>query len=285
MYSSLYVANAGEIEGVFHGENMLALTLSEQQQKFLNENKRLLLTHIANDGNGELLMLRSLDSASDSVLVAVLNPEYLWNIIIKQTDQFCIVIQQKSFLYCSNQHLETANNKQLNDALRTNNKDELQEVDSDNETYLANVWELFLEGSFGMAPLSIVYLMPKKEALQDYTYFVDAFPGAIAITLLLVFVFSSIQMRRSLKPLMALTKSAKHLMAGDFSKAIEIDSNDEFDALATTFNDMSERINEQFDKIKTLAKIDRLILSTPDADYIAEVLLEFIPTVIAADNV
>ncbi len=284
MFSSLYVANAGEIESVFHGENVLALTLSEQQQKYLNENERLLLMDTSNGNHGELLMLHSLDSASDSVLVAVLNPEYLWNIIIKQTDQFCIVIQQKSFLYCSNQHLKTANNKQLTDVLRTNNKDELQEVDADNETYLANVWELFLEGSFGMAPLSIVYLMPKKEALQDYTYFVDAFPGAIAITLLLVFVFSSIQMRRSLKPLMALTKSAKNLMAGDFSKAIEIDSNDEFDTLATTFNDMSERINEQFDKIKTLAKIDRLILSTPDADYIVEVLLEFIPTVIAADN-
>lgn len=284
MYSSLYVANAGEIAGVFHGENMLALTLSEQQQKYLNENERLLLMDTSNGNHGELLMLRSLDSASDSVLVAVLNPEYLWNIIIKKTDQFCIVIQQKFFLYCSNQHLKTANNKQLNDALRTNSKEELPEVDSDNETYLANVWELFLEGSFGMAPLSIVYLMPKKEALQDYTYYVDAFPGAIAITLLLVFVFSSIQMRRSLKPLMALTKSAKNLMTGDFSKTVELDSNDEFGALAATFNDMSDRINDQFNKIKTLAKIDRLILTTPDADYIAEVLLGFIPTVISADN-
>jgi len=284
MYRSLYVVNAGEVESVLYGEKLFSLTLSEQQQKFLNKNGRLLLMHASNDAHNELLMLRSLEHASNRVLVAVLNPEYLWKIVIKQTDQFCIAFQNKFFLYCSSQRLEIDNNNQLNEALRATNKDKLQEVDSDSGTYLVNVWEVFLEGSFGMAPLSIVYLMPKKEALQDYTYYVDAFPGAIAITLLLVFVFSSIQMRHSLKPLMLLTKAAKNLVAGDFSKTVELDSNDEFGSLATTFNDMSGRINRQFKKIKAMAKIDRLILSTPDADYIAEVLLEFIPTVVAVDN-
>ncbi len=284
MYSSLYIVNTGKVESVIYGEEVYPLSLTEQQQKYLNENKRLLLTQISTGNHSELLMLRSLGSASDRVLVAVLNPEYLWNIIIKHTDQFCIATQQNLFLYCSSQELETEDNKQLNDALSISNKDELQEIHVQSEIHLANTWELFLDGGFGMASLSIIYLMPKKEALQDYTYYTNAFPGAIAMTLLLVFVFSSIQMRRSLKPLMELTNAAKNLVAGDFSKTVELNSNDEFDSLATTFNEMSKRINGQFNKIKTLAKIDRLILSTPDVGYIAEVLLEYIPTVIDADN-
>jgi len=94
-----------------------------------------------------------------------------------------------------------------------------------------------------------------------------------------------VQMRRSLMPLMKLTEGATNIIAGDYTKTVDIKSNDEFETLATTFNNMAHRINEQFKKIKALAKIDRFILSTSDPNYIVEVLIEYLPSVIPADNI
>ena len=287
MYSSLYIVVDGADENVLYGESIFNIKLSETQKEHLAKNKRLLIVHSneVDQSQPHLIMLYALESINNQTLVAVLKPEYLWNITVKETDTYCAVVEKNLVLYCSDAMILPELSSHINEFIISNEKDGLQELALGKIKYLGNIWDLFLEGNFELNNISIVYLMPKKDALIAYDYYIDAFPLSIMITLLLVFVLSSIQMRRSLKPLMELTKAAKSLIAGDFSQTVKINSNDEFDTLAATFNDMSARIKEQINKIKTLAKIDRLILSTPDADYIVEILLEYIPTVITADNV
>lgn len=285
MYSSLYITDADVIKEVVHGEDVFVFELSYAQKEYLHTNKNLLIAHKTDVGQGKLLLLRTFGSADEHLLVAVLNPKYLWKISVKETDRFCITFEQNLLLHCSNNKSNSINSSQLKDTLITLKKSGLQESMFDDEVYLTNSWDLFLEANFGITSLSIVYLMQKNEALLEYNYYLDVFPLLIIITLLVVFILSSIQMRRALKPLMKLTQGAKNLIAGDFTRTVDIDSKDEFEALAGTFNDMSQRINEQFKRIKTLAKIDRLILSTPNKDYIIEVLLEYIPTVISVDSI
>jgi len=284
MYSSLYINGAGGVKEVIFGKDIVTFELTNIQQNHLNENKRLLLAHNSDNNRSQLLMLNALDPDSKQILVAVLNPDYIWNITVKESDLYCAVVDHKFLVYCPDLIYQSENISQIKNQM-TSHKHGLYKSLFNGIHYLSNEWDLFLEGNFGINAISIIYWMPKKDALIDYDYYMDAFPISISITLLFVFILSSIQMRRSLMPLIKLTQAAKSIIAGDYTKIVDINSNDEFEVLGSTFNKMSYRIDEQFKKIKALAKIDRFILSTSDSEYIVEVLIEYIPLVIHADNI
>lgn len=285
MYSSLFIYDLEGIQDIFFGEAVVDIKLTDNHLKHLSSKKRQLFVMGSDNNQAKLLMLHALDSEANEFLVAVLHPAYLWDITTKESDLYCVAVEHKFLLHCpylkgySDDFLKIK--KQLV-SVRNNN---LFEVTINENKYLSNVWDVFLESNFGMNSMSIIYLMPKKEALLEYDYYIDALPLSITITLLFVFVISSIQMRRSLMPLIKLTEGAKTIIEGDYTKTVDIKSNDEFGMLGKTFNAMVRRIDEQFKKIKALAKIDRLILSTSDSDYIARILIEYIPSVIFANNV
>ncbi len=284
MFSSLYITDIKEYKQALFGEDFVNFELTDYQQNHLNKNKSLLLAHNSDKNQPQLLMLRALDSDTEQILVAVLHPDYLWDIVIKNDDLFCAVVDQNLFIHCPDLIYQSDNLSQLKDQLASN-KPGLYETTLEDIHYLSNKWDLFLDGEFGFNGISIMYFMPKKDAFLEYDYYIDALPLSISITLLIVFVLSSVQMRRSLLPLMKLTEGAKNIIAGNYTKTVDIDSNDEFEVLGSTFNTMSHQIDEQIKRIKTLAQIDRLILSTSDSEYIVEVLIEYLPSIIPADNI
>jgi diguanylate cyclase (GGDEF)-like protein len=273
----------GHKQAIF-GEDIVNFELTDYQQKHLNKNNRLLLALNSDNNQPQLLMLNVLDSDSRQILVAILNPEYLWDIVIQDADLFCAVVDQELFMYCPDLIYQSDNLSKIKDQLASDKRG-LDETTLDGVLYLSNQWDLFLDGIFGFNGVSIIYFMPRNDAFLEYDYYIDALPQSILITLLIVFSLSSVQMRRSLTPLMKLTQGAKNIIAGNYTKTVDINSNDEFEVLGSTFNTMSHRIDEAFKKITTLAKIDRLILSTSDSEYIVEVLIEYIPSIIPADNI
>ena len=284
MFSSLYITDIeGHKQAIFGGD-IVDFKLTDYQQKHLNKNNRLLLVHNSDNNQSQLLMLDVLDFDSGKILVAVLNPEYLWDIVIQDADLYCAVVDQNSFLYCPDLIYQSDNLSEIKDQLASNKRD-LSEIKLEDILYLSNQWDLFLDGVFGFNGVSIIYFMPRNDAFLEYDYYIGALPQSILITLLIVFTLSSVQMRRSLTPLLKLTQGAKNIIAGNYTKTVDINSNDEFEVLGSTFNTMSHRIDEAFKKITTLAKIDRLILSTSDSEYIVEVLIEYIPSIIPADNI
>jgi len=284
MFSSLYITDSKGYKQALFGEDIVNFELTDYQQNHLNENKSLLLAQGSDKNQSQLLMLHALDSDTEQILVAVLEPDYLWDIVIKNDDLFCAVVDQKLFVHCPDLMYQSDNLSQLKDQLASN-KLGLYETTLEDIHYLSNQWDLFLDGIFGFNGISIIYFMPKKDALLEYDYYIDALPLSISITLLIVFILSSVQMRRSLLPLMKLTEGAKNIIAGVYTKTVDIDSNDEFEVLGSTFNTMSHQIDEQIKRIKTLAQIDRLILSTSDSEYIVEVLIEYLPSIIPVDNI
>ena len=284
MFSSLYITDSKGHKQAIFGEDVVNFELTDYQQNHLNKNNRLLLAQNSDNNQPQLLMLNVLDPDARQILVAVLNPAYLWNLVIKEDDLFCAVVDKNLFLYCPDLLYQSDNLSKIKDQLDSN-KDDLYGTTLEDIHYLSNQWDLFLDGIFGFNGISIIYFMPRNDAFLEYDYYVDALPQSILITLLIVFVLSSVQMRRSLTPLLKLTQGAKNIIAGNFTKTVNIESNDEFEVLGSTFNTMSHQIDEQIKRIKTLAKIDRLILSTSDSEYIVEVLIEYIPSIIPANDI
>lgn len=281
MFQSIFIYEEGKSSEPLYGLRTTDLNLSPEQVKHL-ENKRLVVTDKFN-GQDQFLMISALDMSRHRYLVAILNMNYLWDVTIKESDLFCAAMDENVFIYCS-KGVSNAEQGLIANAVSAN-ENKSYDVSMGGNDYVGKTWELFIQPQFGLKHILIYYFIPKKEAFLEYDYYTGVFPQTIIITLLLVYVLSSIQMRRSLVPLSKLTQGVKNIIAGDYTKKVEIDSHNEFETLATTFNDMSRQINEQFIKINTLAKIDRLMLSTPDSEYIVEVLIEYIPTVIPCDHV
>ena len=99
------------------------------------------------------------------------------------------------------------------------------------------------------------------------------FAPVIAGTILLIALLSATQIRRFLGPLEKLREGTVRITAGDFHSRVNIASDDEFQQLGESFNTMTERLDNQFNVLSTVAEIDRLILSTSDPEYIVEALL------------
>ncbi|MEG0367107.1 MAG: diguanylate cyclase [Coprobacillus sp.] len=81
---------------------------------------------------------------------------------------------------------------------------------------------------------------------------------ALLVVISCAIVLTIIFTRRLVKPLIELTNAAKKIAAGDLSVSIEHRSNDEVGALAESFRQTVDQLNQQFSYINSLAYSDPL---------------------------
>ena len=144
----------------------------------------------------------------------------------------------------------------------------------DDEPVLATqAWELFLSARFASESWVIESSQPRLTLSDGDAGLSDVIPWALAAAVILVLLVSSTQIRRSLVPLDELLKGTRRIASRDFDTRVNIRSADEFEELATSFNDMSDSLRSQFTALDALSEIDRLILSSPSIESILETLL------------
>lgn len=78
---------------------------------------------------------------------------------------------------------------------------------------------------------------------------IGSFIALIVLLLLISAVFGGLMIRKMLRPVYDMTRTARSITARDLSKRIDtVDSHDEFRELAETFNGMLDRIQESYEK-------------------------------------
>ncbi|MBL1140820.1 MAG: EAL domain-containing protein [Proteobacteria bacterium] len=282
MFHNIYIVEKGVVVDLIYGTDPVDFSFSAEQKTHM-ENRRLIDFSVV-DNQFQSYLVQPVSVKDEKYLIAEINDDYLWEMSVKGNDSFCVLINKKYLVFCSeNREVFEKNifdNKgQLRNA-EIFDESESQNISLNDREYVVNVWDLFLQPQFGVDSFLIVYFIEKNEAFFDYDYYKSVFPQTILITLLFVYLLSSVQMRRSLVPLSKLTQGVKKISKGKFGEKVNIESHNEFEVLGNAFNEMSNRINKQFIKIDTLSKIDRLILSTSDLEYIVQVLIENIPALI-----
>ena len=88
-----------------------------------------------------------------------------------------------------------------------------------------------------------------------------------------VLLLSMSQIRRSVLPLDELQKGPRRIAQRDFTSRVTVNSRDEFEELATSFNTMATQLGRQFNALATAAEIDRAVLSATDATDIVDTVL------------
>jgi HAMP domain-containing protein len=144
--------------------------------------------------------------------------------------------------------------------------------------YLARHWSLFLLPRYGSPNWTVVLGRSQADILAPLARYGRLLPMVALLCLLVVVLLSFVQIRRSLVPLERLREGTRQIAERQFDTSVVVDSGDEFELLARSFNDMAGQIGRQFNSLSTVSEIHRAILSTFEEDEIIQTLLARLPS-------
>jgi len=235
----------------------------------------------------KLMMIVPLKTPGENpdLLIAEVNQNILWDLesIIHEPSLACITTDTYESLYCSSGDIKPAI---LKEALTVNNKSSATFNWRDNDMdYTAYYWTIFLEGKFAAEPWLVVLSKPRFEDQASIENIKSIYPVVLLLSVLLVILLTSSQIRKILTPLEQLKEATGRVASGDFSSQLDISSNDEFEDLGESFGHMALRLDRQFKSLSAMADIDRTILSSSNENYIVDTILRYIKDIIPCDYV
>ncbi len=181
---------------------------------------------------------------------------------------FCVYTDAIVELYCTH-----ADGDSIRAALGEGGERNLR-WELDGEPQMAAAWQIFLAGAFNSAPIELVASQPRDHAMRSYTDFRRVFLPALVLVLALAILLSLNVIDRSLDPLQKLSRAAKALAAGKLAHRVNVDTDDEFEDVATAFNKMASRLGRQIATLEAMSGIDRHILTGTSFEEVATHLLE-----------
>ena len=151
--------------------------------------------------------------------------------------------------------------------------------------YVAGAWTIPLRYIFLADPWIIALSQTKESALAPVDQFRHTFALVIASALSVVVLLSLSQIRRSLQPVTLLQEGTARLAGGDFTTRVSVNSRDEFEDLATSFNSMTGQLSRQFHMLETLSAISQAILSSHEPAAMVKIVQPRISESITCDAV
>ena len=153
------------------------------------------------------------------------------------------------------------------------------------QEYVAGAWSMPLRHTFLVEPWVIVLNQTRESALAPVEQFRHTFVLVIAFALSAVILLSLAQIRRSLQPVTLLQEGTGRLAGGDFSTRVTVNSRDEFQELANSFNSMTDKLSQQFHMLETISAISQAILSSHEPAAMVKIIQSRITETIACDAI
>jgi putative nucleotidyltransferase with HDIG domain len=190
-----------------------------------------------------VMMARAIDQDPDEGMIwAELDRSLLWGPTQDDSDiTLCVTTATGAFLTCPNEMGDS-------EWLRSD------------ESQLAGFWTAFLGFQWAAPSWTVLLSQPRSTVLAPMDDFKRTFLGVIAVALILVFLLSNIQIRRRMEPLARLQQGTQRVALGNFSEPVRVDSGDEFEQLALSFNSMAHRLGRQFTSLSVINDIGRAAL-------------------------
>jgi putative nucleotidyltransferase with HDIG domain len=286
---------SGENDGHFQGMKVIkvdsesfsgagGVRLTTTAKAHLRSGMTLIETSVF-PGKGEVrvVMMRMMDAKRQELgmLVAEINPDYLWGI-----DQLpagytaCLRDSAAQSLYCTDTEVLPAIAKTglIHDA------PVFFQWKSNNRLFDATSWNLLLRPRFASDSWTIVLSRNHQDSLAPMEHFQSIFPYVIALAVWIVFLFSLIQIRRTLVPLEKLRDAITEISKQKFESRVEIDSGDEFQDLGHAFNLMSTKLGRQFRALEATNEIDHAILASLNRPGIVAAVSRGMATLLPCDS-
>jgi diguanylate cyclase (GGDEF)-like protein len=189
-------------------------------------------------------------------------PEYLWNADASGIAEamLCVYAETGARLNCTGGEVHAGNG------------------------VLQGEWHLFLRPEYGSGDWLIRARQPIEAAAPALRPFETTLLVGATLAIALALLVSSIQIRRSHRPLAVLTAAANRVSQGRFDAPVQIASRDEYGRLAHAFNRMSANLRKQFRLLAAFARIDRVMLLRPALEPVVESLLPRVLRLLRSDS-
>ncbi|CAH1387076.1 EAL domain-containing protein [Candidatus Nitrotoga sp. M5] len=265
------------------GKETEKLPLKADALEHLFNGNSLLLTQ-NNGSETKIFILHAPNplAPKNGILIAEVISDFLWG----DSDTFlldfnlCVYNGDYIKIFCTNPNIYPQDIKEHTHAI----KGDFTWYNND-EKYIANYSEIFLEPKFLTPRWLVVATQPETDALDSLKKFNTIFWSSVILSVLLILLFSMMQIRRVLVPLERLIEGTRRLGSHDFTTKVDVISSDEFGELASSFNTMSEELGDQFETLAALSKIDQEILSTLNIERIAADVLIHLQKIVSAHSV
>jgi len=154
----------------------------------------------------------------------------------------------------------------------------------DGQSYAASFWSIPMTYDFLVPGWTIVATQASAEVLGPIRDARLSFTLIALLSLWVVMLLSSSQVRRYLVPLQLLTENTARVGRGDFDGHLDIHSGDEFEEVAASFNTMSAQLKRQFETLSIKGELDRAVLSSLDVSEIVGRVLDWLPRLLNCDG-
>jgi putative nucleotidyltransferase with HDIG domain len=139
--------------------------------------------------------------------------------------------------------------------------------------FSAGYWTTTMSSHWMARPLTIVLSEPRARVLASMNAFTRNFFLVMALAMLLVFLFSRDRIQRGMEPLVRLQEGTLRVARGEFTTPVQVESGDEFERLAHSFNTMAHQLDQQFTALTLINDIGREALSQVKTDPVVQAVL------------
>ena len=221
------------------------------------------------------------DDASFGILWAAVVADSIWGpaetfVTLPSVTDFCVLAAARRPLHCRSGSTRFA------DGFATLGSEGLSGVfshEDGTDRFLVGHWSFYPDSDFDSPPWTVLVV----EDLDALNAPADTFRQLFALTLLLavllVVLLSNVQIRRTMEPLTALRLGTDRVAAGDLESRVDVRSDDEFGALAASFNAMAAQLGTQFAQFEAVQAVSQATLSSFERDTVVTVALNQLPVV------
>lgn len=218
-------------------------------------------------------------------IIAEAKPDYLWGIgsspILPPMTDLIVYDEKGQNIIASRKGLPELDSITMK-SQRTNDL-RVFSYEQDGKTYHVGTSTLFVGSRFQEGNWTIFLTTARDDVMSSMNDFKSTFPFIILLLLLLICYLSLVFIRKTLEPLELLKKGTGRVATQDFTTTVDITSNDEFEDLGRSFNDMTSKLHNHFQAQNVLSEIDRAILSTLNLKETVKTTLQRLKTFFTCD--
>ena len=274
--SVMFVVGPENSRSVFGNSFDLPALTPEESNAIQSGKSVVKVRHLSNQST-RIFLLSPLggNQEKSSYLIGKINTTHLWGI---KEEEMLPASTELSVLDSSNRLLVSTLNqpelfsRQFN-SIRKKTSSKKFEWEYENETYLANYWELFLKAKFFEPKWTMILYQSKRSILTPIRNFKLLFSLFVLMSFGVVLLLSIAYIRKTMGPLESLKEGTNRILKGDFETMVEVKTGDEIEALAASFNEMSLQIGEQFKALSTVAEIGRATSSALNIRLLVDTVL------------
>lgn len=150
----------------------------------------------------------------------------------------------------------------------------LLEFEASGEAHLAAWRRVYLRSGYGAPDWTVAVSEASSSVHAPASAFNYNLPLALSIGLGLVLLLAHFLVQRTMEPLNALLSGTERIARHDLSTRVPVETDDEFGALARSFNDMAEQLGAQFGQIEAAQAIDRAVIEDNSSSRAIQALID-----------